>query len=70
MRAFTHCPLCGSTRIRRVREPVGFGRGRRRVVVRDVPFQRCLACREQFFDHESNLLIDREVERRRGRAQG
>lgn len=53
------CPICGSDQIKTVVGKMTFETSSGQVTIPKVPRQRCANCSEQFFDHESNMILDR-----------
>jgi len=52
------CPMCNSTKIRRIREDLEAVVKGKKIVVPDVDRIKCFSCSEEFFDHASNEKID------------
>ena len=53
------CPICESNRIKIVKEKISFQTPEGGIVIPNVTRQKCLACDEEFFDHQANLVLDR-----------
>jgi YgiT-type zinc finger domain-containing protein len=58
------CPMCGSKKLKVVSGKMVFQTPQGNVAIPRVTRQRCESCGEQFFDHESNKVL----EQYRGRA--
>ena len=54
----TACPLCGATRMRAVSGPYAVEANGKKIDVPRVKRQKCLSCKEEFFDHEPNAVLD------------
>ena len=52
------CPICESKKMKIVKGEVRFQTHKGEIVVPDVTRQKCLACGEEFFDHQANLVLD------------
>jgi len=53
------CPICGSDQIKAVSGSMTFKTPKGEVSIPKVSRQQCTNCGEQFFDHESNVILDR-----------
>jgi len=53
------CPICGSDHIKAVSGSMTFKTPKGEVSIPKVSRQQCANCGEQFFDHESNVILDR-----------
>jgi YgiT-type zinc finger domain-containing protein len=53
------CPICGSNQIKPLSGRMVFKTPQGEITIPKVPRQRCNNCGEQFFDHESNKVLDR-----------
>ncbi|MBI4041636.1 MAG: YgiT-type zinc finger protein [Deltaproteobacteria bacterium] len=54
----TQCPMCGSSEIREIVEDRVYEKLGKKVVVPDVPREKCFSCGEQFFDQDSFEVIE------------
>jgi YgiT-type zinc finger domain-containing protein len=55
----TICPICGSNQIKSLSGKMTFKTPQGEITIPKVPRQCCSNCSEQFFDHESNKVLDR-----------
>lgn len=55
----TTCPICESRNIKFVKNNIKFQTSKGRIIIPNVPRQKCFSCGEEFFDHHANLIIDK-----------
>jgi YgiT-type zinc finger domain-containing protein len=65
------CPMCESSEIRIIIEDRSYKKpGEKRVVVPNVPREKCFSCGEQFFDQDSFEVIESFFENQNKTASG
>jgi len=57
------CPMCDSSKIKRVKRTLTFNTKHGKVKVPNLFLDECNSCKEQFFDEEANSKIDTYVDR-------